>query len=746
VKIRLRSSREVVVRASQLLRARAEGIGIYRRWLSARPLCATGHTEERLFDALTDRITGELRQHEALSPNTLTVADDALRGRFAIFDLQGIDLGFPPTWHMDPKHGKTSPLVPWRQLDSLDEGVTGNKKYVWELNRHHFVTELARAYSHTSDERYADGVVRALTDWIDRNPVGLGINWVSSLELGFRCINWLWALALIKPSTAWSAAPQARIAKSIDAQTRHVERFLSTYSSPNTHLTGEALALYGVGVGMPGLARAARWRQLGKSILLRELGRQVRADGGYFEQSTWYHRYTAEFYLQFLGLARRAGDEVPGAARHGIESLLNALRWLMRPDGTWPRFGDDDGGTLLPFGAGRGDDWRELFQFAAALGVEPAIPTSLDRAFSESGWFVMRSGWDSAASTLLLDAGPHGVMNCGHAHADALAIELTYSEGNPARNEFRSSPAHNTVEVDGLSSSTPAPRPFQWKSRADAGCTRWISEEAFAFFEGWQDGYTRLEDPVSHARSVLFVGREYWVVLDHLQATTPHDFRVHYHWDPRVTVMPGTDGRSVRGVHADAALNLVYPFSGGQWHVQPERHSPGFGREVSATDSMYCSRGSEARLLCLLFPGKAGTPPPQVHCLAASDGLGLEVRTEARTDTIFWRTSRPGADGLVFSDFEWLWSNSRPASRDTGNIVAIGGRHLDGGTFSITAESPMEFLMIARRGEELDVIARSADSCELVVGQEIRRVLVNGVGQGIPADRHIKITRANGGR
>jgi hypothetical protein len=32
----------------------------------------------------------------------------------------------------------------------------------------------------------------------------------------------------------------------------------------------------------------------------------VRADGTYVEQSTWYHRYTTDFYLHFLVLAERA--------------------------------------------------------------------------------------------------------------------------------------------------------------------------------------------------------------------------------------------------------------------------------------------------------------------------------------------------------------------------------------------------------------------------------------------------------
>src|SRR5204863_7936264 len=65
-----------------------------------------------------------------------------------------------------------------------------------------------------------------------------------------------------------------------DRQLAHVERNLSYYFSPNTHLLGEALALYVAGSALPDLAASARRRALGRTILLDEIGRQIGADGG----------------------------------------------------------------------------------------------------------------------------------------------------------------------------------------------------------------------------------------------------------------------------------------------------------------------------------------------------------------------------------------------------------------------------------------------------------------------------------
>ncbi len=122
-------------------------------------------------------------------------------------------------------------------------------------------------------------------------------------------------------------------------------------------------------------------------------------------------------------------------------------------------------------------------------------------------------------------------MNCGHAHADALAIEVaalgatvlvdpgtfTYTGSAELRDLFRSTAMHNTLTIDGLSSSVPA-GPFKWKHVAECTLHCWHDHPGFTFFEGSHDGYKRLPDPATHTRTVLFVGREYWFMLDRVDA------------------------------------------------------------------------------------------------------------------------------------------------------------------------------------------------------------------------------------
>src|SRR6266511_5657169 len=83
-----------------------------------------------------------------------------------------------------------------------------------------------------------------------------------------------------------------------------LETYLSTYFSPNTHLTGEALGLFYIGLLLPEFRDAKRWCERGLQILISKLPRHVKPDGVYFEQSSYYHRYTTDFYTHLAVLLR----------------------------------------------------------------------------------------------------------------------------------------------------------------------------------------------------------------------------------------------------------------------------------------------------------------------------------------------------------------------------------------------------------------------------------------------------------
>src|SRR5205085_233956 len=190
-------------------------------------------------------------------------AERARRGRFDLLGLRDLSFGLPIDWHLEPLSGKRAPLDHWSQIAYLNPDLAGDKKITWELNRcAHFVA-FGQAYWMTGDERFATAFVEQASAWMEANPVGRGINWASSLELAFRAIAWLWALHLMAASPALDAVFVARLLKCMIAHGRHIEKYLSTYFSPNTHLTGEALGLFYLGMALPELGRGALWRDTG---------------------------------------------------------------------------------------------------------------------------------------------------------------------------------------------------------------------------------------------------------------------------------------------------------------------------------------------------------------------------------------------------------------------------------------------------------------------------------------------------
>ncbi|HYN84178.1 MAG TPA: alginate lyase family protein [Pyrinomonadaceae bacterium] len=654
-------------------------------------------------------------------------------GKFDLLGLRGLSFGDPPDWHLEPVANRRAPLAHWSLIDYLDPSVAGDKKVIWELNRHqHFMT-LGRAYAHTGDEAFAEVFARHADDWMRRNPPKLGINWASSLEVAFRAISWLWALHFFRRSPRLAPELFARLLKFLYLHARHLETYLSTYFSPNTHLTGEALGLFYLGTSLPQFRRAARWRETGARVMLGELDRHVRPDGVYFEQSTYYQRYTADFYTHLHALARASGRDFGEHLTSKLTALLDHLMHATRPDGTTAFFGDDDGGRLAPLDERAGDDFRPALATGAALfgrgdykhvagdaseetlwllGAEGLAafarldarePERTSRAFNDGGFYVMRDGWTPASNFLMLDCGPHGSLNCGHAHADALSFVLsaegrnvlvdpgTYTyTGSPAdRDRFRSSPAHNTLTVGGESSSVPD-GPFTWKTVARAHRHAWLSEPRFDFFEGSHDGYARLSPPAEHRRAVLFLRGDYWVVRDRVASAGEHACELHFHFAPDAA--PRLDSRrpdadaaapALRERREGAAgLDVYVSGGGGAWRESAGEVSACYGAKTPAPVFTYAARAAgAAEFYTFLLPRAADESAPSlVREVEAAGGRAFELMTDdVYEDLLLTRDGAASGEvrtARVATDFAWAWARFVRATGALLEVVLIDGTFL----------------------------------------------------------------------
>jgi hypothetical protein len=173
----------------------------------------------------------------------------------------------------------------------------------------------------------------------------------------------------------------------------------------------------------------------------------------------------------------------------------------------------------------------------------------LSRALPQTGYVVIR---DDHGGHAVLDAGPHGFANGGHAHADALAITLTvgnrpllvdpgtgtYTMNAALRDKMRSSMNHNTVTVDGRTQSVPA-GPFSWKTQAHGRLSAWRSNHAFDWALAVHDGYA----PVGHSRALLRTRDSGWLIVDVVTGDGFHTASAHWHFDPAWALTRDEPGR-----------------------------------------------------------------------------------------------------------------------------------------------------------------------------------------------------------
>jgi hypothetical protein len=651
-------------------------------WADAHQRLAAHVASRQARFVVHPALRGELirRLGPALPDATVRAIADAARVSNRTYDLlgyHGLRFDTRPRgdidWHFDPVSGRRAPRECWTDVRYLDPSV-GDHKIIWELNRHQHWLTLGRGWWLAGDARFRDAFVSELESWLLANPPLLGINWASALELGLRSLSWVWALELFADESLAPGEPPwiVDLLLGLERQLRHVEGHLSRYFSPNTHLLGEALALYVCGTALPELRRSPARVATGRAILLEESTRQVLPDGGHAERSPHYHRYALEFYLLAFSVARLAHDSAVLAAVKPVAARMAAfMRQLCDADGRYPLIGDDDGGELAPI-AGRRNDARATLGWAAALldapelALDPvpdavtwltlALPEHSTHAspgsplrttmFPESGYLAAHRG----SSHLVFDSGPHGYLNGGHAHADALAVTIvarglplaidpgtgTYTVDPTLRDRFRSSAWHNTLTLDGRSQSEPR-GPFHWATTAGAEVRHLASNPSFDYAEADTNAWA----PAIHERAVLFVGDDAWVVGDRVLGGGVHEAVVRWHLDPAWT--PREAGRDcvVLDHPSGARCRLAVPDARvtvrrGEHAGEPGCVSPVYGRFVAShvVDARYDGPAPFwiVSVLDLLAAGEEASGPVVRTALSASEAGG-PVAIVAPTDT-----------------------------------------------------------------------------------------------------------------
>lgn len=662
-----------------------------------------------------DSILALLRQRlPGQAERIVQQAEQIRQHRFDLLGYSSLDYGGEIDWHRDAVHEKRAPRKTFYKIHYLDYAEVGDSKVTWELNRHQHMVTLAKAYRLTNDRRFADEILWQWRRWQAANPYPTGINWASSLEVAFRSLSWLWTYHLLQGAPGLPDFREEWL-RGWALHGRHIERYLSTYFSPNTHLLGEGVSLFFLGVLCPELPAAGRWKALGWKIVLQEAEKQVRADGFHFEQSTYYHVYALDLFLHSAVLAGANSIPTPKSLEDTIEKMLTALYLLGR--GGVPRFGDDDGGRLFDPRRNRGEHLQDPLATGAILFQRGDFKTAAGSLREETLWLLGPEGirqWDglegAAVSTestvlrdsgfylltaqketqLIMDAGPLGTQSGGHRHADALSVCLqserhsllidpgTFEYGGPGddRDLFRGTAMHNTVQVDGADQAEPA-TPFSWRRLTQTRVEQWTQGKNFDLLVASHDGYERLEPPATHRRWIISLRNGIYLVRDVIEGQCKHRLDIPWHLGQDLQLVEEGLFR-LKGASQGLAL---MPVRGHGWaqDVRKESWSPAYGQKAPMTVLNFTADAvlptEFAVLLVVLEEAHSGNRNfVRIEDPAAgSESYGYRYADDdAEYSFVFGKRGKPWRKNSLLSDAEFVYWKRTPGSTDEHLILGGG--------------------------------------------------------------------------
>lgn len=491
-------------------------------------------------------------------------AEDSARGRLLCFSRWIGDYGQPIDWHRNPLNGRRwDQDVHWTRA-LRDEARVGDVKLSWEAGRFPQAYRMARAaaFEPSLRPRLAEALSEQIVGFIEQNPYGQGIHWVSGQELAIRAIAWSFALAVLGGEAAFQKTAPA-IIEACHQMVAHLDTYFdyTRRAVCNNHLVAECLGLLLGAKLFPDSAKAAHWREKGLAVLGEQAEAQFFPDGGQFQDSHNYHRGVMLYYLWAAALLRNQGQPVPKSWTSRMESSLDFLLAHQNPaDGWLPNFGPNDGSRPFVLSTCDFSDFRPILQSLSVLTrgeriYEPgpwdeecawlfgpaALEVPLRRrplksiSFPASGTHVLRG---NETSTFC-------VFRCGDikqrfSQIDMLSTDVwwrgqnvlvdsgSYSYNGPQKwhRYFARTESHNTLQVDGEDQMLHYRR-FKTLYWTRAKLSRFEKEPGWAVCGGEHHGFQRTAGCI-HQRSVLLARDDVWVIADRIVGEGTHAVRLHW--------------------------------------------------------------------------------------------------------------------------------------------------------------------------------------------------------------------------
>jgi hypothetical protein len=513
--------------------------------------------------------------------HTIAEANKICDHNFSVFGLRKKFLGDHAIWHMDVKSGFVYPSLLSKDIQPLIGAVPGaDIRIVWELNRFHHLSDLGKAYWYTGEEKYFKEFCKQVENWIQENPVGIGVNWTNPMEVAIRAVNWIFGYYFFRNSKAVDQEFWNEFTAMLFTHGRFILRGIEWNLLRDNHYIADLTGLLFLGLFFSQSGEGKIWLNIGYQGLLKEMKRQVLYDGVHYELSTAYHYLVTEMFALSALILQKNGILLPGWFWQKLENMMDFILAYTRPNGRASVIGDNDNGELCVLHGNSPNDYRSLLSIGAVLfkrshfksvsgefqegafwilgpngylkysdlNTLDTVSITYSRAFPFGGFYSMRHG----VYYMIIRAGPASRGGpTGHAHCDALSFELTiddtpfiidpgtyvYTSDPAQRNLFRSTAYHNTIAIDQTEINLYDDKElFFLEDLSSCKANKWIVDKKCILFEGEHYGYQRLKNPVVHKRKILFLkDHPCWIINDFLIGRGEHQYDLYFHLDSGVS-------------------------------------------------------------------------------------------------------------------------------------------------------------------------------------------------------------------
>lgn len=446
--------------------------------------------------------------------------------------------------------------------DEIDWDLKNNayRLVCFRLNSFRYLLVLSDAYKISNDRRYINYGFSLIDKWNTTNSNEImGDKW-NPYVIAERIMHWIGFLS----TYCREDMRLNEYSNSIYAQAIELRNSLEFHLGAN-HLLSEARALMYAGAFLDDQAMY----NLGKKVLFEETKEQFLDDGGHYERSVSYHVESLQQCFEAAVLMHDLGDKDYYKMVNLVYKPFIFLNSMIMSDGNIPLV--NDAAIDYPFIA------KDFLSVARFFGWTSSKSTKGDYSsrwayqnnialqdleeksmFCNTGFYIINFVSNKHMISIFFDAGNNGPdYNLGHTHADALSILITiddkplfvdsgvftYMPGDE-REYCRSTSAHNTIEIDGLSNAE-IWSAFRVAIRGHTKIVKYNEKDDYVIVEAQHDGYSNiLGQKMLHLRKLIIDKKTCSIMVDDSFDTNGENHKgiIRYHLNSdRIVIKKGSN-------------------------------------------------------------------------------------------------------------------------------------------------------------------------------------------------------------